>query len=241
VERLDKLVADRLCVSRRDARAMIRQGAVLVNGAAVQTLDHKCAAGDRVTANGAALGLEPLAYIMLNKPAGVVCATRDNLSETVLELLPPQLRRKGLFPAGRLDKDTEGFVLITNDGVLAHRMLAPANHVPKTYLVSLESPVDFAAAAADFARGMDLGEGERTSPAQLLELKAGLLFALTIHEGMYHQVKRMFARHGARVAALKRTRIGGLELDASLRPGQARPLDAAEVARILQQSNQSSC
>lgn len=234
MERLDKLLADRACISRKDAKALIRRGAVLVNDVIPKSMDQKCAETDEIILEGRRLNLSPFIYIMLNKPQGVVCATRDNGCDTVLDLLPPELLRKGLFPAGRLDKDTEGFVLITDDGMLAHKMLAPKSHVPKTYEVRLDAPADAVTLAGIFAHGMDLGDGDMTSPAELRQTGGdGMCFELVIYEGVYHQVKRMFARCGGNVATLRRSKIGGLALDGSLASGEARLLSAAELACIF--------
>lgn len=237
VKRLDKLVADSACISRKDAKAAIRGGLVAVGGVAVTDPGLNCAPGTPVTLAGRPLCTDAFVYIMLNKPAGVVCATRDRLSETVLELLPAPLRRKGLFPAGRLDKDTEGFVLITDDGRLAHNMLAPKRHVPKTYLVRLDSPCDTARLADAFARGVDIGNGETASAARLTPCKGAAdgapLYSLVIHEGMYHQVKRMFAAFGHKVTELRRVQIGSLALDPALLPGECRALSPDEVQKLL--------
>ena len=167
---------------------------------------------------------------MLNKPAGVVCATRDGLSETVLQLLPPDLRRHGLFPAGRLDTDTVGFVLITDDGELAHRILSPKNHVPKRYFVRLELPLSEDAAFV-FEQGVDLGE-EKCLPAVLQKVSPTECY-LTIREGKYHQIKRMFASLENKVTYLKRVSIAGVELDPELFEGQARQLTADEEKALL--------
>ena len=232
MERLDKLVADRACVSRRDAKALIRKGVVTVNGRAASP-EQKCGEKDVVLLEGKQLCLTPLVYLMLNKPAGVVCATRDSACETVLDLLPKPLRRKGLFPAGRLDKDTEGFVLITGDGVFAHRILSPKNHVPKTYLARLDAPVDVPLLTRSFAEGVALGE-DRAGPAQLrlVEDSAQPLLELVIYEGIFHQVKRMFALFSREVIYLRRIRIGGLALDPALPPGGCRALSPQELALL---------
>ena len=237
MERLDKLIADRACVSRRDAKALIRKGVVTVNGKAASP-EQKCGEKDVVLLEGKQLCLTPLVYLMLNKPAGVVCATRDPACETVLDLLPKPLRRKGLFPAGRLDKDTEGFVLITNDGAFAHRILSPKNHIPKTYLAVLDAPADVEKLSKHFARGMDLGGGDFVSPAQLRLVEGGPnpVVEVVIHEGVYHQVKRMFGKYSLNVRYLKRVKIGWLPLDPALGPGESRELSAEEKEAISAKS-----
>ena len=202
-----------------------------MNGRTVREPEHKlCPSADSVVLGGKAVGYKQYLYIMLNKPAGVVCATRDRLSETVTELLPEELRREGLFPAGRLDKDSVGFVLITDDGALAHRLLSPKNHVPKTYFVRLRDPID-EKAAEDFLSGVTIDGGEKCLPAELRALSEREC-ELTLREGKYHQIKRMFACRGHEVVYLKRISIGGAALDPSLSEGQARELTEDELLRL---------
>lgn len=183
-----------------------------------------------VMVSGKTLALKRHVYIMLNKPRGVVCATSDAALPTVLDLVPDSLMRRGLFPAGRLDKDTEGFVLITDDGAFAHRILAPKSHVPKTYTARLDAPVTQQMIEA-FAAGVQL-DGAVCMPAELCVLDTPDTARVVIRQGMYHQIKRMFAACGAHVLALRRDRIGGLSLDIALGPGECRELSAAEAARI---------
>ena len=152
-----------------------------------------------------------------------MCATRDELSETVLELIPPELRRKGLFPAGRLDKDTEGFVFITDDGTLAHKMLSPRSHVEKEYEVTLERPAEESYKEL-FASGMTIDGGEKCMPAQLFFTDDDHVVRLILHEGKFHQVKRMMEAAGNKVTFLRRTRIGGIELDTTLPLGGCREI-----------------
>lgn len=232
VQRLDKFISSQVnSVSRKDARDMIKRGEVSVNGAVERSADRKIDAGrDTVTLRGETVGYKKHLYIMLNKPAGVVCATRDGLSETVLELLPPELRRAGLFPAGRLDKDTVGFVLITDDGALAHRILSPKSHVDKKYFVRLRDDIPDGAEMI-FAGGMEL-DGEKCLPAVLKRL-APLECELTLREGKYHQIKRMFEALGNEVVYLKRESIAGIELDKNLPEGHARELTDDELAKLF--------
>lgn len=232
VQRLDKFISSQLVsVSRKDAREMIKRGAVTVNGTSERSADRKIdAEKDVVAVSGEVIGYKRFLYIMLNKPAGVVCATRDGLSETVLELLPPDLRRDGLFPAGRLDKDTVGFVLITDDGALAHRILSPKSHVDKEYFVRLRD--DIPENAEDmFAEGMVL-DGEKCLPAKLNKISAREC-ELTLHEGKYHQIKRMFEALGNEVVYLKRISIAGIKLDENLSEGQARELTIDELDKLI--------
>ena len=232
VQRLDKFISSQLPdVSRSAARSLIRGGKCSVNGRCVRAPELKIfPESDSVELCGKTVGYKKHLYIMLNKPAGVVCATRDGLSETVLQLLPPDLRRHGLFPAGRLDKDTVGFVLITDDGELAHRILSPKNHVPKRYFVRLELPLSEDAAFV-FEQGVDLGE-EKCLPAVLQKVSPTECY-LTIREGKYHQIKRMFASLENKVTYLKRVSIAGVELDPELFEGQARQLTADEEKALL--------
>ena len=168
---------------------------------------------------------------MMNKPAGVLSAARDSRTPTVIDLLPEALRRRGLFPAGRLDKDTTGLLIITDDGDMAHRMLAPKSHVMKRYEAVLDIPADEEDVDA-FAKGIPLQDFV-CLPARL-ELEKGTCIArVEVQEGKFHQVKRMFAARGKTVLTLKRLRIGGLDLDETLQPGQARELNEKEIALIF--------
>ena len=232
VQRLDKFISSQLPdVSRKDAREMLRRGEVSVNGAVERSADRKVdAEKDAVKVSGTVIGYKKHLYIMLNKPAGVVCATRDGLSETVLELLPPHLRRQGLFPAGRLDKDTVGFVLITDDGALAHRILSPKNHVDKEYFVRLRDDIPENAEEM-FMAGIMLDDG-MCLPARLKRLSAREC-ELTLCEGRYHQIKRMFGALGNEVLYLKRTKIAGIVLDENLTEGEARELTEDERINLL--------
>ena len=233
MERLDKLIASRLCISRKEVKALLRRGAVTLNGAVARSAEQKCAEGDELLVEGRRLELSRHCYLMLNKPAGVVCATRDKQCGTVLDLVPAELRRSGLFPAGRLDKDTEGFVLLTDDGAFAHRILAPRQHVPKTYLARLNAPIDLEQLARAFGEGVEL-DGERLRPARLRGIEEGAqpLVELTICEGKFHQVKRMFALYSREVLHLRRIRIGALALDPALPPGGCRALTAGELEQL---------
>jgi 16S rRNA pseudouridine516 synthase len=170
---------------------------------------------------------------MLNKPKGTICATKDDNGKTVLELIAEPLR-KNLFPAGRLDKDSEGFVLLTDDGPFAHRLLSPRSRIPKTYLATLDRPPDKDILAELFCSPIDLGGGDITSPA-LLENVDGVTARLTIYEGMFHQVKRMFLKAGYKVEGLRRIRIGALELDPGLGPGEYRPILPGEMPLLIRQ------
>lgn len=233
-ERLDKLLAAQGMLSRKEVKTLITKGLVTVEGAVVRTPDYKVdPAQDTVTVEGKEMRLQKHIYLMLHKPQGVVSATEDKNLPTVVELVPPHLLRKGLFPAGRLDKDTEGFVLLTDDGAFAHRILAPKNHLPKRYLVHLDRTIAPDVAEA-FSQGVELDGGDKCSPAQLNILENGPepVVEVIIHEGMYHQIKRMFLRFGYTVIYLKRLQIGGLPLDPSLPMGDCRELTPEELIAI---------
>lgn len=230
--RIDKFVSEQGGISRSDAKTMIRKGQILVNDTAVKSADAKIdPEKDTITINGKDVTYRQFMYIMLNKPDGVICATRDGLSETVLELLPPDFRRKGIFPAGRLDKDTEGFVFITDDGALAHRMLSPKNHVEKEYVVTLEKPAEESYIEL-FASGMTIDGDEKCLPAKLIMTDKPDVVRLILHEGKYHQVKRMMEAAGNRVTHLKRVRMGGITLDPALVSGESREITAEELSHL---------
>ncbi len=230
--RIDKFVSEQAGVSRSDAKNMIKRSQIYVNGAAVRSADTKIdPEKDRVTVCGKEISYRQFMYIMLNKPDGVVCATRDGLSSTVLELLPKEFIRKGLFPAGRLDKDTEGFVFITDDGALAHKMLSPKNHVEKEYVVTLERPAEERYIDI-FASGMTIDGDEKCLPARLVLTEDPHVVRLVLHEGKFHQVKRMMEAVGNKVTHLERVRMGGIELDPSLASGECREITAEELSRL---------
>lgn len=231
MERLDKVLAATGRWSRREVKLLVKQGQVRVNGAAASSaeekLDPETAA---VTVGGQTVVLQKHTYIMLHKPAGVLSATEDSRQKTVLELLPPELRRRGLSPVGRLDKDTEGLLLLTDDGELAHRLLSPKYHVDKRYYAEVDGLLGPADADA-FAKGMTLDDGLVCLPAGL-ELCGSGACIVTLQEGKFHQVKRMLAFRGAPVRYLKRLAMGPLALDPSLETGAFRELTAAEVSAL---------
>ncbi len=229
LRRLDALLASTGRWSRSEAKALIRAGRVAVDGVPVTRPEEKCAPA-AVTVDGAPVCCERYVYLMLYKPVGVLSATEDRRQRTVLDLLPPHLRRVGLYPVGRLDKDSEGLLLLTNDGPLGHRLLAPGRHVDKTYLVEVDAPLDEEDAAA-FRQGMTLGDGTRLQPAKL-EICGPARCLVTIQEGKHRQIRRMMARRGKEVVSLKRLTMGPLTLDETLAPGDWRPLTEAERARL---------
>ncbi len=231
-ERLDKLLASTGRWSRREVKGLIKEGRVLVDGVPAAAGEEKAdPALCRILVDGAAVELCRRTYIMLHKPAGVLSATEDARQRTVLDLLSPELRRRGLFPVGRLDRDTEGLLLLTDDGELAHRLLSPKRHVDKLYVARLDRPLGEADRAA-FAAGVTLADGTVCRPAGLELLGDGREVLVTLHEGKFHQIKRMTASRGSAVCYLKRLAMGPLRLDESLAPGQYRPLTVTEVMKI---------
>ena len=225
-------------LTRSEAGRVIRSGRVTVDGVVcrqpAQKLDPHA---HTVAVDGQALGYAEYVYWMLNKPAGILCVSRDPKAPTVVDLLPADQRRRGLFPAGRLDKDTHGLVLITDDGDFAHRMLSPRHHIPKTYLARLDKPLTEVGAAA-FRAGPLLEDGTQCQPAQLQLLETGdnPLVEVVIYEGKYHQIKRMFAAVGCHVEWLKRIKMGDLTLEESLEEGMCRPLTVEEKCSILNEN-----
>ena len=232
MERLDKLLAATGKWSRKEAKAILKAGRVQVDGVTAKAPEEKVPEGARVTVDGHPVSTEKYTYLMLHKPAGVVSSTEDPRERTVLSLLPPDLRRLDLFPVGRLDKDTEGLLLLTNDGGLAHRLLAPGRHVDKVYYAEVDGPLDEGDCVA-FAEGVALRDGTKCLPAELTLLEEPGQCLVTIHEGKYHQVKRMLASRGAPVTYLKRISMGPLKLDTTLPPGAFRPLTQGELAVLL--------
>lgn len=231
-ERLDKFLSSQGFGTRKEVGKLIRGGAVAVDGVPQRDPSAKVEPAAAVTVEGRPVQYQKHLYIMMNKPAGVLSATEDRRQRTVLDLLPEDLRRRGLFPAGRLDKDTTGFLLITDDGELAHRMLSPKKHVYKMYLAELDAPVTEEDALA-FQQGVCWGE-EQYAPARLWTQEGDPAAAFVqIREGRFHQVKRMFESRGKQVVSLKRLKIGGLSLDGTLQEGECRLLSPEEIEQIF--------
>ena len=232
MERLDKIIAGTGKYSRREVKELVRQGRVIVDGRLASSPEEKVDADAAcLLVDGQALDCRRYTYLMLHKPAGVLSARVDGRQQTVLDLLPPELRRRGLSPVGRLDKDTEGLLLLTNDGAWAQHLLHPKHEVEKTYHVSVFGPV--AGVAARLAAVTDL-EGESIRPARvevLRETPGTAVLAVTIHEGKNRQVRRMCAQCGLTVKRLRRVREGALELG-DLPPGKWRYLTAEELQSI---------
>ena len=234
MERLDKLLAGTGKWSRREVKALVRQGLVRVDGRLAASAEDKLdPAAAIITVAGETISLCRFTYVMLHKPAGVLTATEDRKQPTVLDLLPPELRRIGLAPVGRLDKDTEGLLLLTDDGALAHDLLAPKKHVDKVYFVRTDGALDDADCKA-FEQGITLGDGLECLPAKLEILKSNAQSEalITIHEGKFHQIKRMLASRGKPVVYLKRLSMGSLTLDEGLSKGEYRLLTAEEIKNL---------
>lgn len=216
--------------TRSQVKKDLKQGLVTVNGETVTRPEYKVDEGtDRITYKGKPVSYQKHVYYMLNKPAGVVSATKDNTCRTVTELLR-DTGHTDLFPVGRLDKDTEGLLLMTDDGELAHRLLSPKKHVEKVYEVGITEELS-EADARRLENGVDIGEERLTLPAKV-EIADGKRIFLTITEGKFHQVKRMLRAVGHEVVSLRRVAMGGLELDAGLAPGGYRELSEEEIAVI---------
>lgn len=230
-QRLDKIIASTGRWSRREVKDLVRQGRVTVDDVPARSAEEKADPEQAVIAvNGEKLNWRRYTWVMLNKPAGYLSATEDGRGATVLDLLPQDLQRQGLFPVGRLDKDTEGLLLLTNDGELAHRLLSPKYHVEKRYFARVDGELSAADAEA-FARGMTLGDGLECLPAGL-EVLPDRVCIVTLREGKFHQVKRMLAARGAPVLYLKRLSMGPLTLDDSLAAGAYRLLRAEEISAL---------
>lgn len=234
-DRLDKLISLNCGVSRRDARKMIKDGKVRINGAVAlraETLVNTDT--DIISAEGYDLTLKEHVYIMLNKPKGVISASSDTKKKTVVDLVPDGLRRRSLFPAGRLDRDTTGLLIITDDGDFTHRLLSPSHHVYKTYIATLDSPLSADGKEA-MENGLVLEDGTRCLPAmvKITENNGEPAAEIRIREGKYHQVKRMCAACGCKVTELERKAIGALILDESLEQGSCRELTKEELEMIF--------
>lgn len=236
LKRLDKVIALNCNVSRKEARNLIKNGAAAVNGQrtlrAEELIDTE---SDEITVDGYDFTLKEHIYIMLNKPQGVISATEDPNKETVIDIIPEDLKRRSLFPCGRLDRDTTGLLIITDDGALCHRIMSPAHHVYKTY----ETILSFAIDENDIAKleaGITLGDGTECLPAivEAIDINGLPGARIKIREGKYHQVKRMFASLGNNVEHLRRISIGALKLDESLKEGECRELTNEELDLIFQ-------
>lgn len=232
--RLDKLLADMAFGSRKEVKVLLKSKAVEVNGRVEKDpKQHVDPEKDLVTVHGEPVVYQEFVYLMLHKPPGVVSATEDTRDETVIDLLGPLEQHFKPFPVGRLDKDTEGLLLLTNDGKLAHELLSPKKDVGKRYYAHIDGVVTEEDGEA-FKRGVTLDDGYETKPAELTILKSDDVseIELVITEGKFHQVKRMFESRGKRVTYLKRLSMGELKLDPELKIGHYRPLTEQEFASL---------
>ena len=239
--RLDKLLANMGFGSRKEVKTLLKQGAITVNGVQVKSpsihVDEKT---DNVQVNGETVAYREYIYLMMHKPPGLVSATEDKRDETVVDILQPEDRIFEPFPVGRLDKDTEGLLLLTNDGTLAHQLLSPKKHVQKLYYARIDGEVT-EETIKQFQQGVTLDDGYVTKPATLHILDAGPVseIEITITEGKFHQIKRMFEAVGMEVTYLKRLRMGSLELDEDLELGEYRELSDEELDGLFGDTKKS--
>lgn len=235
--RLDKYLCETGFGTRSQVKDLLKKGQVMVNGEVVKKPELKInETTDQILCQGKKASYQKNIYLMLHKPAGVVSATEDNREKTVLDLVRPEDRKNGLFPVGRLDKDTEGLLLLTDDGELAHRLLSPKKHVDKTYYAKIDGQVT-KEHIEQFREGLDIGDEKKTLPAVLTILLSGPVseIEVTIHEGRFHQIKRMFEAVGCKVTYLKRLSMGSLVLDETLPLGEYRSLTEAELEGLTKQ------
>lgn len=236
--RLDKFLVATGCCSRSEAKKYVRKGAVTVNGAAQKSSEVNIdELTDEIVFLGKPVIYRKFTYIMLNKPEGVVSATEDGRDRTVLDLLPADVRTRGMFPCGRLDKNTLGLVLLTDDGALSHKLLAPKSHVTKIYRFSSKHPIS-QEDAERFEGGLTLEDGYVTKPAGIELDEDGLGGYITLVEGKYHQIKRMLEALENKITYLERVRFGPLVLDASLSRGEWRYLSDAEIEALREHTKQ---
>ena len=230
MERIDKIIASQGQYSRKEVKALIAKGRIAVDGRVVSSSSEKAdPLTTQISIDGKPLAFKRNLYLMLHKPKGYVSATEDRDHPTVLELVPQEYRGRDLFPAGRLDRDTTGLMIITDDGVLAHNILAPKKHVPKRYHVELDIPVT-EEMRLGFSEGVMLNDGV-CKAADLV--KTGEKTAeVTLREGRYHQIKRMFGCFGAEVLELKRLGMGRLTLPEDLAEGECREMSEEELALL---------
>ena len=229
--RLDKYISDAAQVSRQDAKKYLSKGSVAVDGKVVKKGDVKISDENSVTLNGKPLTYRQFVYIMLNKPKGVVSATEDKNDVTVLDLVKKDYPKRNLFPAGRLDKTSTGFVLLTDDGEFAHDILAPKKHVSKEYIVTLDASITDEI-IEKFNSGVTLADGTLLKSAVLEKTDTPCVVKIVLKQGVYHQIKRMFGVFDIGVNELHRSHIGGVKLDDNLAGGEYRELTQEELSKI---------
>ena len=229
--RLDKYLASAAALSRSEARDAVMKGRVRVDGAVCKKAGTEVTNACEILFEGRALVHTEHVYIMLDKPMGVVSASTDKSDKTVVDLVKDAYPKRELFPAGRLDKTSTGFVLLTDDGAFAHDILAPKRHVSKTYEVELDAPLT-EEMVQGFKSGVVLADGTALSPAEVTPLQDALHVKVVLRQGVYHQIKRMFGVYEVGVNALRRVAIGALSLDKALKPGEFREITAQELTEI---------
>ena len=235
LERIDKLLASQGTQSRSDIKKLIKSGLVTVNGEKVRDFSLKInPEKDMICINGNPVHIQKYVYLMMNKPSGIVCATKDKKEKTVIDIIPDEFKRKDIFPVGRLDKDTEGLLLITNDGAFAHKITSPEKNIYKTYHAVIDSGINENDIAA-FESGITFRDGTKCKKAFLRQLNDEInpLVEVKICEGMFHQVKKMLTVRGKNVLYLKRVAIGGLYLDSALTKNSVRTLNVLDILTIF--------
>ena len=231
MERLDKVISSQLGYSRKEVKELIKRKRVSVNNQLVDKSDYKInLETDKVSVDNQELTIKKYLYLILNKPKEYVSATTDNKDRTVLDLVPQEYLHRNLFPAGRLDKDTTGLMIITDDGNFAHEILSPKKHIKKTYNVTIDIPVTLEMVDG-FQKGVNLNDGECKSAK--LEITGKYTALVTLTEGRYHQIKRMFGCYKAKVIELERISMGKLTLPVNLKSGECRELTEEELKKLL--------
>ena len=234
MQRIDKIISEHTYYTRKEIKKLISQKAVYVNGEEVKRPESKFDETQiSIVINGKEIEIKNRIYLLLNKPKGYVSATEDKSQKTVLDLIPKEYKYRELFPAGRLDKDTTGLMLITDDGEFSHNILSPRKHVSKEYEVTLDIPVTLAMVDG-FREGVSLNDGE--CKTAILEITGENTAKVTITEGRYHQIKRMFGCFGAKVVELNRIRIGNLYLPKDLKLGEIKEATETELQKIQERS-----
>lgn len=230
MERIDKIIVSQTKYSRKEVKELVRQKRVTVNGETILKSDVKVdSQQDKIKIDGNEISIKKYVYLILNKPKGYISATEDRTMKTVLELVPKEYQHRDLFPAGRLDKDTTGLMIITDDGEFAHNILSPKKHVKKLYDVTIDIEIT-EEMEKGFKNGVVLKDWECKSA--LLEITGHNTGLVTLIEGRYHQIKRMFGCYGAKVIELKRIGMGNLMLPEDLEMGQCRELTEGELEKI---------